>query len=403
MRAVVLVGSTAVHVVVLWWIAGGSPEPRRPSAARPRAGAEETTPSAAAPLELTVVVLAEESTARAPARAKRVNAGSPAAAVAGASGSGERGDTTARPPSPSPSASPSPSPGSSLLRMRGVDLRLDPEAAEGIASAGGAGGAAPQPEVRTSGRLAHQPGGRAVVRDAVTTMDVDADGSVTFHDRPTLDVKVRAPMGAVLDPEFRREVKQHVAKWLEDPYEGRRYGATQDLPRHLQAVPGACDAWGSDWCQDPLAPAFEQRLRSIKAKLAGGISATFDVTDLVHRLQGGDPYASRKLKLLDETREERAAMGEDHRARQRARSAELMQRNLERLWAEVPDPRARRAALFALWDECDEDDAGMRARALVIGWIRARMPRGSEHAFTDEDIATLHARRTSAQPFTPYE
>lgn len=292
------------------------------------------------------------------------------------------------------------------MRMRGsdlgvhLDLGLRPGVAERIASAGSA---EPRDEVRRSGRLESQPGGRAVVHDTVTTMSIDADGSVTFADKPTFDVKARAPMSAVLDPEFRREVKQHVAKWLEDPYEGTRYGPSQDLPRHLQAVPGACDAWGSDLCQDPLAPEFERRLRALKAKLRGGISGTFDVTDFVLRKRGGDPYASRKRKLLDDTRDERALMGERHRAEQLARSGELVRRNLERLWVEELDPSARRVALFELWDECGEDDAGMRARALVIGWIRARLPRGSEHAFTDAEITTLRARSTSTQTFVPYE
>lgn len=300
-----------------------------------------------------------------------------------------------------PPSSPSSSSSSSSwrMRMRVPDLGLHPDVAERIAGAASAG---PHDEVRRSGKLESEPGGRAVVHDGVTTMSVDRDGSVTFHDKPTLDVKARAPMSAVLDPEFRREVKQHVAAWLEDPYEGTRYGSAQDLPRHLQAVPGACDAWGSDFCQDPLAPAFEKRLRSLEAKLRGGISGTFDVTDLVHRERGSDPYASRKRKLLDDTRDERVHMRERDRAEQLARSGELALRNLERLWAQELDPRARRVALFELWDECGEDDAGMRARALVIGWIRARLPRGSEHAFTDAELATLRARSTSTQRFVPY-
>ena len=284
--------------------------------------------------------------------------------------------------------------------MRGADLTLDPRVAARIA---GARGGAPSDELRKSGKLQNQPGGRAVAEDAVTTMTVEADGSITFHDKPDIEVKINVPGLALLDPKFRAEVKDHLAMWLADPWEGTRYRPAKDLPRHLQAVPGACDTWGSDWCEDPLAPAFEERLRRIKQKLLGGISGKLDITSYLHRKFIGDPYSSRKLKLLDDTRDERVAMGTAYRAQQRVRSGEFMLRNLERLWAGVDDPVARRAALFELWDECGEDDDGMRARAIVIGWIRARVPRGSEHAFTDEEIATLHAGRTSAQPFTPYE
>jgi hypothetical protein len=390
-RALVLVGSVAAHVITLAWIAARSDEPatRRPDAARVRARVQTREP-AAIPIELMFEVAAAPRP-QPPVRRRR---GARPAASAGtlpspASAAAEEATK----------ASSSSSSGSSLMRMRGTDLRLDPEAAERIASAAGA---APREEVPRSGRLESQPGGRAVVHDTVTTAVVDADGGVTFRDKPTLDVKARSPMGAVLDPEFRREVRQHVAKWLDDPYEGTRYGRSQDLPRHLQAVPGACDAWGSDLCQDPLAPDFEKRWRAIKARLGGGISGTFDVTDFVARKRGGDPYASRKLKLLDETRDERVEMGERHRAQQRARSGELVRRNLERLWIAELDPVTRRRALFELWDECGEDDAGLRARAMVIGWIRARLPRGTAHAFTDDEIAAFRARSTSTQPFAPY-
>jgi hypothetical protein len=109
-----------------------------------------------------------------------------------------------------------------------------------------------------------------------------------------------------------------------------------------------------------------------------------------------DPYASRKRKLLDDTRAEREERGAAFRAEQAARSAELMQRNLEELWARVPDGAARKQALYELWNECADDEAGLRARAMVIGWIRARLPPGSGGAFTADELARL-------APFSPYQ
>jgi hypothetical protein len=95
------------------------------------------------------------------------------------------------------------------------------------------------------------------------------------------------------------------------------------------------------------------------------------------------------------------------RTQQLVRSAELMRRTLEQLWARVADPAARRTALFELWDDCDEGSgdrgaAGERARAMVLGWIGAHLPRGGAGAYTDEEIRRLDARRASKQPFAPY-
>jgi hypothetical protein len=407
-RVAVIAGSAAIHVVVLWWLAGDEPGERRRAVPETRPSRTPIT-TTSAPIEITLITpaqtpappvdvpaaVSEFHDAR-PRGARRARTTRVASAGAGTGGGPEPTDAAAVAESPT-----APSWGPSLLQMRrGADLRLDAATAERIASASPA---VTREEVHGSGRLEPQPGGRAVVHDTVTTVDVDADGSVTFRDKPTLDVKSGVPMGVLLDPAFRGEVRQHLAKWLEDPSEGMRYGPSQDLPRHLQAVPGACDVWGSDFCQDPLAPDFEKRLRSLKTKLAGGVNGTLDVTDLATRAHGGDPYLSRKRKILDESRDERTAMSERFRAQQRARSAELMRRNLERLWATELEPRARREALFELWNECDDDEAGARARAIVIGWIRSRLPRGSEQAFTDDEIATMRAHSTSAHRFEPYD
>jgi hypothetical protein len=85
-----------------------------------------------------------------------------------------------------------------------------------------------------------------------------------------------------------------------------------------------------------------------------------------------------------------------------------MRRNLEALWRATPDPAVRRDALFVLWDECAEGDgpigeAGQRARTMVIGWIRTRLPAGSPDAFAPDEIIARSAHRASRQPFAPYE
>jgi hypothetical protein len=277
---------------------------------------------------------------------------------------------------------------------------LDGATAERIANAGSA---APRDEVKKSGKLQSTPGGGAVIYDRVTTMTVEPDGTAHPDDIPDIDPKFHLPVPKVWEVEnMRKELGHQLTEWFKDPEAGKRFGPSSELPRHLQASPGACDSWGSTMCDDPLAPKIEQLVRERKKVLGGFFGGATDITAYLHRKFVGDPYASRKLKLLDDTRDERVAMGTAYRAEQAARSAELMQKNLERLWVKEPHAVARRAALFELWDECGEDEAGLRARAIVIGWIRAKLPKGSASAYTDEEIDALQAQRTSSTPFAPY-
>ena len=128
---------------------------------------------------------------------------------------------------------------------------------------------------------------------------------------------------------------------------------------------------------------------------------TGDLTDMVMRAVGIDPYASAKLKMLDTTRDERVAFGARYRAEQLARSPELMQRNIDWLWSKATSAAARKQGLFELWDDCAEtgdDDlvaAGRAARAYVLGIIRSRV------RFTDEEILHFNKVRESQEIFAP--
>jgi len=132
---------------------------------------------------------------------------------------------------------------------------------------------------------------------------------------------------------------------------------------------------------------------------------TFDATDAIMRVYGIDPYAAEKLRLLDRTRDQRALIAKRYRHDQLSRAAELMQKNIDRMWLATRDTAARKHALFELWDDCAEtgdDDlvAGARAaRELVLGVIRSRLT-GAD-AYTPEELAHLNARRTSRELFAP--
>ncbi|MEO8554785.1 MAG: hypothetical protein ABI678_32630, partial [Kofleriaceae bacterium] len=260
-----------------------------------------------------------------------------------------------------------------------------------------------------SHRIEDAPGGRAVIHDAVTDITIDRDGTAHLHDKPDIDVHVSANPFAIITN--LKDAGKLIADWAEDPEAGKRYGRTQDLSRANQASPGGC-GWGDPMCDDPDAPATDKAARARGGAGQGtiiGIAGKLDITSyLMRKLGVGDAYNARKLKALDETRLERAEMGDKYKAEQLAHAALLMQQNLERLWAGTHDLDERRLVLFQLWDECaegegPEGEAGERARKMVIGWIRAHFPAGSPAAYTPHDLAALDAHRSSHAHFAPYE
>jgi hypothetical protein len=288
--------------------------------------------------------------------------------------------------------------------MRGPDLRLGEATVERIAR----GGRAPE-RIAHSGRLESAGGGRGAIHDAVTDITVERDGTVHLHDKD--DVDLHWDLSLPTPDRIKNGLAQagrDIAGWYADPYAGARVGPSQDVPRDVAATPGACDHWG-DLCNVDLMQRHGE-VRDLQRHAGGSIvHGKLDLTGLLMRKLGvGDAYASRKRKLLDDTFDERAALGAQHRAEDLARSAEIMQRNLETVWRATEDPVERRDALFALWDESGEGDgpvgeAGERARKIVIGWIRAKLPAGSPDAFTPDEIARRSAHRRSTQPFVPYE
>ena len=137
--------------------------------------------------------------------------------------------------------------------------------------------------------------------------------------------------------------------------------------------------------------------------------AEFDVSEMMMRTQGMDPYSSYKLKVLDETREQRYEIGKRYRTQQLARSRELMQKNIERAVSITRDPAALREALFELWDDCAETGTeelvtgGRSAREQVLGYVRSRLSKDSANAYTADELARLNKQRKSKAIFAPYE
>jgi hypothetical protein len=269
--------------------------------------------------------------------------------------------------------------GHGLPAMHLPDLRPSDAALEHIAAAPGHG---PRP-VAHSGLIEDAVDGSARIDDTVTTVEIERDGTAHFHDKG--DAAAHVTLTKATMQRAAHEAAEYVSAWAEatDP---------KTANNHEHDVTATCDERSAFMCN------IDHPNQNAKGmSLLGG---KLDLTSYLMRKVGIDPNSSRKLKLLDDTRAERAERGEQYRSQQYAKSAELMQANLRRSWASTQSADERRAVLFALWDECDEGDgeagqAGEHARAMVIGWIHAHT------TYTSEQLEALNARRTSHQPFAP--
>ena len=277
-----------------------------------------------------------------------------------------------------------PTPGTSLLSMRRprVDIAL-PSAKYDDLEHVPAGTNAEQD--LTSGRLAPSGGGRYRSDEGVFVANVGADGSVKFKDSKNVHAQFAVPRV--------KNLGTGISAWLDDP--NKPVGSIGQ-PAH-----------------DKIALNNDNLEENFKRPDSGGtvpmVGGTFDATDAFMRRHGQDPYASRKLAYLDSTRDERVQIGTKHRQQQLAQATAIMQKNLDRMWASVADPAARKQALFELWDECAETGpeelvtAGAEARKLVTGFIRARLPVGSPTAYTADEIAAFNRRKQARATFAPYD
>ncbi|MEO7096599.1 MAG: hypothetical protein ABI175_25295 [Polyangiales bacterium] len=244
----------------------------------------------------------------------------------------------------------------------------------------------PPPEDPTTGQLRDSGNGTHKSDQGAFVAKVGRDGSVKLKDKKNFNIRFALPSP--------KQLGRMVGDWYEDP--NKPVGTLP--PDHIERGPvlGTDESSSADKKADhgdvgvPI--------------VAGG----FDLSDAFMRNHGQDPYASKKLKFLDSTRDERVQIGLKHRNEQLAKASEIMRGNLEQVWRSVADPAARREALFELWDESADTGseqlvaAGEQARSLVIGWIRARLPAGSPVAYGTDELARLNAKRTSKAPFAPY-
>lgn len=253
-------------------------------------------------------------------------------------------------------------------------------------------GTAPE-KSRTSGILHDAAGGGRSSDQGVFTGKVAPDGSVELSDKRNFNVHLALPTA--------KSLGRALGAWYESDKGPLGRAGDTAMGKQIQVTTGSpVDDDGK-----PEHHLKDTATTVIIPVIGGG----FDVTDWLMRGRTGDPYASKKLAFLDATRDERVALGNEHRKRQLALTPQIVQRNLAALWRATPDAQARKQALFAMWDECAEtgDPAvvagGEAARRMVIGFIRARLPAGSPDAYTRDELAALARVKQSKAAFEPYE
>ncbi len=380
--------STAVHLLVVAWITERTPAPApivAPSepmtveiveASPPKPPEPEVAPIEVAFLDEATEAALPETAVPAPAAIPRP--------------SRDTGNESTPPPQLTlPGAGPGsavetapidPAKRSILMSMRRprVDLRIG-STDYGSAVDNAPAGTGPENDA-TTGQLHPAGGGTYRSDQGPFTARIERDGEVKLKDKKNFHIHLAIPSLKDLGRGFADWYHQE-DKTPQDPDQvalnGHRPSDTDTRPDHGNTVP----------------------------LLGGG----FDISDALMRDHGQDPYASQKLKFLDSTRDERVQIGNRHRQQQLQQATQIMQRNLDRVWASVTDARARKQALFELWDECAETGtedliaAGADARRLVIGFIRARLPAGRADAFTADEISAFNRVKQSKAAFAPYD
>jgi hypothetical protein len=402
--------SMIVHAGVLAWVTTrGRVRAPVEAAERPKPTTIEiVAPAPVEPPAMEVALLDETAITEAPATAAPPQRPPPpkppatAAAITTTAPSSPAGEP-AGPGRGSDAAGPTaPAPSHSLLAMRGTGAPraelpgLTPGQFDAYDHA--PRGTAPEKEIHTG--ILQDDGATKKSNQGVFVAKVEADGTVKLTDSANVNVHLALPSA--------RGIATGLQSWYysdKDPgrggeREGDGTSVNAPLARALQLSPGAT----TDTTDDSLKPK-DREVTAIVPVLAGG----FDVTDAMMRRHGVDPYASKKLKFLDATRDERVQVGNKHRAEQLAQVPVIMQQNLHALWAGRLDLAARKRALFELWDECAETGdpavvtAAQAARRLVIGFIRGHLPAGSADAFTAAEVAALARTQQSKAVFEPYE
>jgi hypothetical protein len=118
---------------------------------------------------------------------------------------------------------------------------------------------------------------------------------------------------------------------------------------------------------------------------------------------GEDPYQYDKLKLLEQTRPARMEMRAEYNRMVMKKALQGLPHHLDRVWRDpTRSTEQRKDVLFALWDECADNQGGRSARAAIEHFVAIELPVGSRNEFSVADLSRYNAERESREAFAPY-
>jgi hypothetical protein len=117
----------------------------------------------------------------------------------------------------------------------------------------------------------------------------------------------------------------------------------------------------------------------------------------------GQRNTAEKRRFMADTAALREQLALSAEAKNQRLGLSRLRSALERVWHDnASSLPQKRAALFALWDECASDASGSAAQASIEAFIRQQLPLGSPLAFSASELAQLNRRRVSRRSFDPY-
>jgi hypothetical protein len=135
-----------------------------------------------------------------------------------------------------------------------------------------------------------------------------------------------------------------------------------------------------------------------------GLSGGFDITDLIMRGKGDDPYRAEKAAFMKETESMRKKMAQAALKERIEASLQRLPAHLDEIWRDGRRPAAdRRRLIYDTWKDAalsDTDVGGAEACAIVETYVRRYLPLGTEYAFTDDELERFN--RGQAKKFYPY-
>jgi hypothetical protein len=129
------------------------------------------------------------------------------------------------------------------------------------------------------------------------------------------------------------------------------------------------------------------------------VSGSFDLTDEFVRMLGHHPNQLEKARFLSATFEFRIQLAAETRRADLKRALDKLPERLDELWNDGRySSRERRRLLYELWADLDQTGDGEKAAAIILRFIRRRLPCGTSDAYSKDELDAF-AKARPAQHF----